>query len=84
VSCFVLRAKEEDWSIIGMDESLHAIQMWKGPTFAAVGSISLAPVLMAQFYEGQPIFKEPTSLPSVPLVCLQAVTAIEGCRFFKT
>jgi penicillin-binding protein 1B len=80
-SCLVVRAKEKDWAVLGLDETSRALQMWKGPSFAPTGSLSMNPILMAQFYEGQPIFKEPTALPEVPLVCLQAVTAIEDADF---
>lgn len=81
-SCLAVRPSAQDWDVIGLDETAHkVIQLWKGPALTAVKEISLAPTLMAQFYEGQPLFKEPTALSSVPLECLQAVTAIEDTDF---
>ncbi len=79
--CFAVRSGEKDLAVISYDEKFKVLQIWSGPQFTPSPSVSVAPALMAQFYEGQPIFKEPTSLPSVPLECLEAVTAIEDPDF---
>lgn len=80
-TCLAIRTNAQDWNVIGLDEMRKTVQLWKGPSLAPVSTLAVAPNLMAQFYEGQPLFKEPTSLPSVPLMCLQAVTAIEDTDF---
>jgi penicillin-binding protein 1B len=82
-SCFAIRPSAQDWDVIGIDENHKVVQLWKGAALTNSQEISVAPTLMAQFYEGQPIFKEPTSLSSVPLECLQAVTAIEDTDYLK-
>ena len=81
--CLVIRTAETDWAVAGLDEKSKVIAIWKGPSFQPGTEMSVAPVLMAQFYQGQPLFKEPTELPSVPLACLQAVTAIEDGDFLR-
>lgn len=81
--CLVIRAAENDWSVIGVDDGGKTIELWSGPGFQPINEVSVAPVLIAQFYQGQPLFKEPTELPSVPLACLQAVTAIEDGDFLR-
>lgn len=80
-TCLAIRTNAKDWNIIGLDETHKVAQLWKGPELKLVTTLSVAPNLMAQFYEGQPLYKEPTSLSSVPLECLQAVTAIEDTDF---
>ena len=80
-TCLAIRTNSQDWNVIGLDEAHKTVQLWKGPSLTPINTLSVAPSLMAQFYEGQPLFKEPTSLPSVPLQCLQAVTAIEDTDF---
>jgi penicillin-binding protein 1B len=82
-SCFAIRPSAQDWDVIGIDDQHKVAQLWKGAALTSAQEISVAPTLMAQFYEGQPLFKEPTSLSSVPLECLQAVTAIEDTDFLK-
>lgn len=82
-ACFAVHASEKDWAVVGYGDTFKVLEIWSGPQFMKTASVSVAPALMAQFYEGQPIFKEPTSLPSVPLECLEAVTAIEDTDFLR-
>jgi penicillin-binding protein 1B len=82
-SCLAIRPSAKDWAVLSLSESSKVLQMWKGEKLSPTTSLSLTPILIAQFYEGQPLFKEPTSLPTVPLACLQGITAIEDADFLK-
>lgn len=81
--CLAIRTDQSEWTVVGVDGNAKIAQLWKGPGFQPADQISIAPILMAQFYQGQPLYKEPTELPEVPLACLQAVTAIEDGDFLR-
>jgi penicillin-binding protein 1B len=46
-------------------------------------SVSLFPRLITQFYDGQPILQKNAPLSEIPLVCLEATTAIEDRDFLE-
>lgn len=65
--------------------------VWKSPSplllqgdgLSPVDSVSLEPQLIGELQGGQPLKKKKVKLPEVPLLCLQAVTAIEDNDFLK-
>ena len=58
-------------------------ELWRGEPLAVVNSAAVFPRLITQFFDGQPIQQQNTPLAEVPLVCLQAVTAIEDRDFLE-
>lgn len=80
-SCLRLRsAQGELFSVVW--SQTHSF-LFSGEGLKPVNSIYLEPQLIGKFQGGQPLKSRKVSLSQVPLVCLQAVTAIEDDEFLK-
>ncbi len=79
--CLRLRSDQEElFSIVWTETSVH---FFKGEGLIATPSIYLEPKLLGEFQGGQPLKRRKVSLSEVPLVCLQAITAIEDSEFLS-
>jgi penicillin-binding protein 1B len=56
---------------------------FQGENFTPVAALSMEPELIGEFQGGQPLKSRKVRLPEVPLLCLQAVTAIEDDQFLN-
>jgi penicillin-binding protein 1B len=81
--CFWLKHSDFGPVVITWDENDWITEVWAGEPLAEVNSTSLFPKLITQFTDGQPIQQTNTRLSDTPLVCLQAVTAIEDRDFLE-
>lgn len=81
--CFWLKRREGGPLFVAWDDEGWIQELWAGEPWAATGTFSLFPRLITQFYDGQPILQQNTPLAEAPLVCLQAVTAIEDHDFLE-
>lgn len=81
--CLLVRAKSGRWTLAGWNENHKILLIRDGKDLQPAVSADIAPQLIAQFYDGHPILKEPTELAKVPLSCLQAVTSIEDEEFLE-
>ena len=80
-SCLRLRAETDDlYSLVWSEDQL---QFFKGESLSPIPSIFLEPQLIGEFQGGQPLKSRKVKLSEVPLMCLQAVTAIEDNDFLK-
>ncbi len=80
-SCWVIRSPER-LQLIAFNQS-RILALFEGEPFVPTSRLELAPRLFAQFYEDQPILRELQPLGATPLVCLQAITAIEDSQFLE-
>lgn len=81
--CLILSDTSQNPLVVGLSSGNAVTEIWRGDPLKAVRSVGLMPKLVAQLVEGQPMLKKQTPLGDIPLVCLQAVTAIEDARFLE-
>lgn len=86
-SCFVFITEPSDntrlLNLIALGADRRVQALYQGEPPLRVQEVSLKPFLFAQYYGGEPILRDLTSLGGIPLVCLQAVTAIEDSDFLE-
>lgn len=71
------------FNLLALDASDQVLGIFQGEPAQPVSSLALEPYLFAQYYGDQPILREILPLSAIPLVCLQAVTAIEDEDFLE-
>ncbi|MGZ3721469.1 MAG: transglycosylase domain-containing protein [Bdellovibrionales bacterium] len=81
--CLWIKKTERGPLLVGWDEKGFVQEIWGGEPWAQLTSFALFPRLITQFFDGQPILQQNTSLSEVPLACLQGVTAIEDREFLE-
>ena len=69
--------------LVTWDDQGWILELWSGQPLQPADHLALFPRLITQFYDGQPILQQNTPLSEIPLVCLQAVTAIEDKEFLE-
>jgi penicillin-binding protein 1B len=69
--------------VIGLNAQARVLTLLTGEDWSEASRLDLAPRLFAQFYDQQPIRRRIVTVAQTPLVCLQAVTAIEDNRFLE-
>lgn len=80
VNCLWLRREQV---LVAWDEKGFIQEIWRGDPWVQVAAHALWPRLITQFFNEQPILQKTTALAEMPLLCLQAATAIEDRDFLE-
>lgn len=84
-SCYAIMtepsANSRLFNLMAIGENSSVIGLYQGEPALEVREVSLEPYLFAQYYGGEPIIRDIKGLGEIPLLCLQAVTAIEDSDF---
>lgn len=74
---------QRDEFLLVFNDQDEVISITELSTQQTMGHIQFEPILFAQYYNDQPIIRRVIQVGQAPLVCLQAVTAIEDSDFLE-